>query len=54
MDDNTKNIVTLCISGYAALVATISLTWNIVNTIVDKLSWTYATGSKGSKLQFKG
>lgn len=38
MDDNTKNIITLCISAYAALVATISLTWNIVNTIVDKLS----------------
>lgn len=38
MEDNTKNIITLCISGYAALVATVSLTWNIVNTIVDKLS----------------
>jgi hypothetical protein len=38
MDDNTKNIITLCISGYAALVATVSLTWNIVNTIIDKLS----------------
>jgi hypothetical protein len=38
MDDNTKNIITLCVSGYAALVATLSLIWNIINTVLDKLS----------------
>lgn len=31
MDENTKNIITLCISGYAAVISTITLIWNIVN-----------------------
>ncbi|NOW92508.1 hypothetical protein BCD91_004531 [Clostridium beijerinckii] len=38
MDDNTKNIITLCISGYAAVISTITLIWNIANTIISKLS----------------
>ncbi|WP_252238997.1 hypothetical protein [Clostridium sp. VAP51] len=38
MDDNTKNIVTLCISGYAALISTITLLWNIINSILSKIS----------------
>lgn len=38
MDENTKNIVTLCISGYATVISTITLMWNITNSILDKMS----------------
>lgn len=38
MDDNIKNIIALCISGYAAVISTVALIWNITNTILDKIS----------------
>lgn len=38
MDNDTKNLIAIIVSGYAAVISTITLIWNIVNTIIDKLS----------------
>lgn len=38
MDDDVKNLFAIIISGYAAIISTIALVWNIVNSILEKLS----------------
>ncbi|CAH1059824.1 hypothetical protein [Paenibacillus pseudetheri] len=45
----TKDIITLCIAGYASLVSTAVLIWNIVNTRKDKGKILF-TGYKGKLL----
>lgn len=36
MEDQSKNIIPIIISAYAAIISTITLVWNIINSILDK------------------
>lgn len=38
MSSDVKNLIAIIVSGYAALISTIALIWNIINTILDKAS----------------
>lgn len=38
MEDQSKNIIPIIISAYAAVISTIALIWNIVNSILSKVS----------------
>ena len=38
MDNETKNLIAIIISAYAAIISTITLIWNIANAILSKVS----------------
>lgn len=38
MDTETKNLIAIIVSAYAAIISTITLIWNIANSIISKMS----------------
>lgn len=38
MDNETKNLIAIVVSAYAALISTIALVWNIINSILSRVS----------------
>lgn len=38
MDNETKNLIAIVVSAYAALISTITLVWNIINSVLSRIS----------------